>query len=235
VRFDNAALLTVDSGVSDHSDMLEISTTSAPACVLLLGAHCDDIEIGCGATVALMAAAWPETRFVWVTLSSDEVRAAETRRAAERILAPARRREINIAAFRGSYLPHDGPALKDYFESLKTHDPQIVLTHYRHDLHQDHRVTNELTWNTFRNHFVLEYEIPKFDGDLGVPNTFVPVSRAAMKAKVDMLLECFPSQRSRTWFTADTFEALARLRGIECNAPEGFAEAFYARKTRLAI
>ena len=216
--------------------MIELGFFSKPpSTVLLLGAHCDDIEIGCGASVAMMAAAWPDTRFVWVTLSSDDVRAAEARQAAERILARASRRTIRIESFRGSYLPHDGPALKDYFESLKSEDPQLILTHYRHDLHQDHRVTNELTWNTFRNHLILEYEIPKFDGDLGTPNTYVPISRAAMAAKVEMLLDCFPSQRSRAWFTADTFEALARLRGIECNAPEGFAEAFYARKARLTI
>ena len=111
--------------------------------------------------------------------------------------------------------------------------PDLVLTHCRHDLHQDHRITNELTWNTFRNHAILEYEIPKFDGDLGVPNVFFPLTREQMKRKCDVLLDCFPSQRSRQWFTRDTFEALARLRGIECNAPEGYAEAFYGRKISL--
>ena len=163
------------------------------------------------------------------------MRGAETRRAAERILAPAQNRVILTEAFPGSHFPYSGAELKGYFESLKRHDPQLILTHYRGDLHQDHRVTNELTWNTFRDHLILEYEIPKFDGDLGVPNAFVPISRTALEAKVEMLLECFPSQRSRTWFTADTFKALARLRGVECNAPEGFAEAFYARKARLAF
>lgn len=207
----------------------------APKCVLLIGAHCDDLEIGCGGTILRMAAAWPDTRFVWVTLSSDAEREAETRKAAARLLAGAPNSEIRVEAFRWSYFPYDGARIKEYFETFKQVSPDVVLTHYRGDLHQDHRVVNELTWNTFRDHFVLEYEIPKFDGDLGVPNTFVPLDEATLRRKIDVIVECFPSQSSRQWFTRSTFEAIARLRGIECNAPDGYAEAFYSRKCRIGF
>jgi LmbE family N-acetylglucosaminyl deacetylase len=197
---------------------------------MLIGAHCDDIEIGCGGTVMQLVRRYPSAKFVWITLSSDARRAAETRAAAARLLEGARDTVVRVEEFRGSYFPHCGAALKDYFEELKQYAPGLILTHNRHDLHQDHRVTNELTWNTFRNHLILEYEIPKFDGDLGVPNVFFSLTRAEVKRKCDILSECFPSQAERSWFTRDTFEAIARLRGIECNAPEGYAEAFYVRK-----
>jgi LmbE family N-acetylglucosaminyl deacetylase len=202
--------------------------------ILLLGAHCDDIEIGCGGTVMGLVERYPGARFVWVTLSDAE-REAETRRAAAVLLEGAAAAEVFVERFRGSYFPHEGIALKDYVEGLKRFAPDLVLTHFRHDLHQDHRITNELTWNTFRNHAVLEYEIPKFDGDIAVPNTYVPMTRARLERKCRMLMDCFPSQHPRAWFTPDTFQALARLRGIECNAPDGFAEAFYARKLSLAL
>ena len=212
---------------------LTLHGSEGPSCVLLLGAHCDDLEIGCGGTILQMAERWPKTKFVWVTLASEEGRGAETQAAARQLLAGARDPVICVEQFRGSYFPYDGEKLKDYFETLKAHKPELVLTHYRQDLHQDHRVVNELTWNTFRNHLVLEYEIPKFDGDLGIPNTFVPLSVKHLEKKVQVLLECFPSQLHRKWYTRSTFEAIARLRGIECNAPEGYAEAFYGRKNRL--
>ena len=212
---------------------LQFGATTAPT-ILLLGAHCDDIEIGCGGTVMQLARRYPKARFVWVTLSSDAERAAETRAAAERLLRDAREHEVRIEAFPGSYFPASFAALKDYFEGLKALKPDLVLTHFRNDLHQDHRVTNELTWNTFRNHLVLEYEIPKFDGDMGVPNVFFPLTRAELQRKCDIVTECFPSQAKRTWFSRETFEAIARLRGIECNAPDGFAEAFYGRKLCVA-
>ena len=212
---------------------VQLGSSTAP-CILLLGAHCDDIEIGCGGTVMQLARRYPKGRFVWVTLGSDAERAAETRAAAARLLENAREREVRVEEFRTSYFPSDVAALKDYFEGLKAIKPDLILTHFRQDLHQDHRVTNELTWNTFRNHLILEYEIPKFDGDLGVPNVFFSLSRAELKRKCDVLMDCFPSQATRTWFSRDTFEAIARLRGIECNAPEGFAEAFYGRKFCVA-
>ena len=206
-----------------------------PLNVLLLGAHCDDIEIGCGGTVMELVAHYPAARFRWVTLSSDAPREAETRAAANRLLAGASDATINVEKFRGSYFPYCGIELKDYFESMKEFQPDLILTHYRNDLHQDHRTTNELTWNTFRNHLILEYEVPKYDGDFGVPNTFVPLSRTQMRKKCEILLDCFPSQLQRSWFTQDTFESVARLRGIECNAPEGYAEAFYGRKIRFDL
>ena len=213
---------------------LQFDASTAPT-ILCLGAHCDDIEIGCGGTVMQLARRYPKARFVWVTLSSDAERAAETRAAAERLLHGAREYDVHVEEFRGSYFPSCFAELKDYFEGLKALKPDVVFTHFRNDLHQDHRVTNELTWNTFRNHLVLEYEIPKFDGDLGVPNVFIPLTRAELQRKCDIVSECFPSQAKRAWFTRDTFEAIARLRGIECNAPEGFAEAFYGRKLRLNL
>ncbi|MGH8642165.1 MAG: PIG-L deacetylase family protein [Burkholderiales bacterium] len=207
-----------------------LGSDTRPSNILLLGAHCDDIEIGCGGTLMQLVRRYPSSKFMWVTLSSDAQRAAETRAAAARLLAGAKDAVIRVEEFRGSYFPHSGAALKDYFEGLKAFTPDLILTHYRNDLHQDHRVTNELTWNTFRDHLILEYEIPKFDGDLGAPNVFLSLTRAEMKRKCDILTECFPSQAKRAWFTRETFEAIARLRGIECNAPEGYAEAFYVRK-----
>ncbi len=217
--------------------MMELSLGSSrnPACVLLLGAHCDDIEIGCGGTILRITERWPKTRFVWVTLCAEGERAEETRAAANRLLAGVGDTTIRIESFRGSFLPYEGAVLKDYFETLKVYQPDLVFTHYRNDLHQDHRVTNELTWNTFRDHLILEYEIPKYDGDLGSPNTFVALTKKQLTHKTDILLQCFPSQLHRTWFTRNTFEALARLRGIECNAEDGYAEAFYGRKARLSF
>jgi LmbE family N-acetylglucosaminyl deacetylase len=212
---------------------LRLDTTSPR--ILLLGAHCDDIEIGCGGTVLQLARKHPGGHFLWVTLSSDAERAAETRAAAKELLPDVVNAAVRTEGFRGSYFPYCGPELKDYFEGLKAFRPDLILTHYRNDLHQDHRVTNELTWNTFRDHLILEYEIPKYDGDLGQPNAFVPLTREELHRKCDILLECFSSQTKRQWFTRDTFEALARLRGIECNAPEGYAEAYFVRKARLSF
>lgn len=203
--------------------------------ILLLGAHCDDIEIGCGGTVLRLLARYPGARFIWVTLSADDEREAETRAAAGRLLNGAQEAEVIVERFRGSYFPHCGPELKDCVEGLKRFTPDLILTHYRQDLHQDHRIVNELTWNTFRNHAVWEYEIPKFDGDIAVPNVYVPLSRADLERKCQILMECFPSQRSRAWFTPDTFAAIARLRGIECQAAEGYAEAFYGRKICFSL
>ena len=216
--------------------MLHLTCGAKIDSVLLLGAHCDDIEIGCGGTIRNLVAAYPNAQIHWVVLSSDAVRAEETRQAAKRFLSGASRTDVRTEAFTNAFFPHEGAQLKAYFEGLKKElSPDVIFTHYRHDLHQDHRVVNELTWNTFRNHLVFEYEIPKFDGDIGVPNGYSVLTRAQMNFKVEVLLECFESQRSRSWFTASTFEAIARIRGIECNAPEGYAEAFYARKARLFL
>src|SRR5258706_1558486 len=203
---------------------------------LFLGAHCDDIEIGCGGTIQRVVAANPNIRIHWVTLSSNSTREKEARHAAGMLLKGAVNADVRIESFKESFFPYSGADIKAYFERLKREvEPDVVFTHYRQDLHQDHRVVNELTWNTYRNHQVLEYEIPKFDGDLGVPNGFSPLTRAQLDLKTKVILECFESQRAKSWFTPSTFEAIARLRGIECNAPEGFAEAFYVRKMNLGF
>ncbi len=204
--------------------------------VLLLGAHCDDIEIGCAGTLLKLVQRNPDAEYSWITFSSNAERAAETRNAAASLLAGAARKSVRIESFPESTLSTAIIPIKRYFEDVKkTIAPELIFTHYRHDLHQDHRLVNELTWNTFRNHTILEYEIPKFDGDLGVPNVFVPLAECELNSKIELLLDSFPSQRSRSWFTRSTFEAIARLRGIECNAPDGHAEAFYVRKLSFSF
>jgi LmbE family N-acetylglucosaminyl deacetylase len=202
--------------------------------ILCIGAHCDDIEIGCGGTVLRLVRQFPAARFRWVVLSSNDERAGEAQRAAEFFLEGAGKQDIRIESFRESYFPWVGAEIKDYFESLKADiDPDLILTHHRHDRHQDHRLVSELVWNTWRNHLILEYEIPKYDGDLGSPNLLVALDDATAQRKVDGLLDLFPSQRRRAWFDADTFRAVLRLRGMEANAPERFAEGFYATKVVL--
>lgn len=201
-----------------------------PLRLLFLGAHCDDIEIGCGGTALRLAREHPSASFTWVTFASTPERKREAEASAARFLEAAPERRVEVHQFRESYFPFVGAELKDQFETLKAHRPDVVFTHFREDRHQDHRVVSDLTWNTFRDHLVLEYEIPKWDGDLGQPNCFVPLSRALAAQKASLLVECYPSQAQRAWFTADTFSALSRLRGIECNAPEGHAEAFHLRK-----
>ena len=199
--------------------------------VLCIGAHCDDIEIGCGATVLRLAARYPNVEFHWIILSSSPVRSAEARASADRFLRDVKHRVVEIAEFRNSFFPFEGARIKEHFEALKGRiTPDLVFTHARSDLHQDHRLTCDLTWNTFRDHLILEYEIPKFDGDLGRPNFFVPVTTEQYETKVSNILDCFVSQRDKPWFTRDTFMALMRLRGVECNSPSRYAEAFYCRK-----
>ena len=206
----------------------------APLTVLCLGAHCDDLEIGAAGTVLRLLAEHPGSTVHWVVFSSDARREAEARAAAAELLADARAATVEINAFRESFFPQAVAAIKEHFEKIKgSIRPDVVLTHRTADLHQDHRTLGELTWNTFRDHLILEFEIPKYEGDLGQPNLFVPLPRAIAERKVAVLLRCFPSQASRRWFQAATFESLLRLRGIECNAPDGYAEAFHVRK--LAI
>jgi LmbE family N-acetylglucosaminyl deacetylase len=198
---------------------------------LFLGAHCDDIEIGCGGTVLELLARYPNAVIDWIVLSSGKARAAEARRAAKLFLAGARKARVTIKDFRDGFFPMEAAEIKEYFEDTKRSvSPDVVFTHHRDDLHQDHRIVGELTWNTFRDHLILEYEIPKYDGGLGSPNVFVPLTRPSADRKIEIVTKAFESQRSRAWFSADTFNALLRLRGIECNAPHGMAEAYYARK-----
>jgi LmbE family N-acetylglucosaminyl deacetylase len=202
--------------------------------VLCLGAHCDDIEIGAGGTVLRLAEEYPEAEFLWVVFCSNEARKAEAQACAERFLAGAGRKQIRIFDLRDGFLPYSGATVKERFEELKkAFTPDLILTHYRHDLHQDHRIVNELTWNTWRDHLILEYEIPKYDGDLGIPNFFVRLEKDYCDKKIQFILDGYPSQAGRQWFMEDTFRALLRLRGMEGNSPSRFAEAFHSRKACL--
>jgi LmbE family N-acetylglucosaminyl deacetylase len=203
--------------------------------VLCLGAHCDDLEIGCGGTVMKLAEADPSLQVTWVVFSSNDAREAEARVAADEMLRDVKRREVIIKRFRDGFFPSLIGEIKEQFEAIKrTVSPDLVLTHWRGDLHQDHRTIGELTWNTFRDHLILEYEIPKYDGDLGAPNFFVCLDEPLARRKVDTITQSFPSQKGRTWFSDDLFWALMRLRGMEANAPSRYAEAFYCRKVTLA-
>jgi LmbE family N-acetylglucosaminyl deacetylase len=205
-----------------------------PLTILCLGAHADDIEIGCGGTILRLLAERPRTSVHWVVASAHGARAREARRSAARMLRGAASREIRVEAFRDGFLPYDGGRVKEMFEELKQRVmPDLIFTHRSDDAHQDHRLISELTWNTYRDHWILEYEIPKYDGDLGHPNVFVSLPPAIRRKKVRLLLSAFPSQRRRRWFTAATFEGLMRVRGVECAAPDGFAEAFHGRKMIL--
>lgn len=201
--------------------------------ILCLGAHSDDIEIGAGATVLRLVRENPQARVVWVVCAAAGARGAEARASAGRFLEGAGAAEIVLREFRDGHFPHHWAEVKAFLETLKGADPDLVLTHYRDDLHQDHRTLSELTWNTFRDHAILEYEIPKWDGGMGAPNAFVPASVADADRKIATLLECFATQAGKHWFDDLTFRGLMRLRGLECNAPDGLAEAFYARKLRL--
>jgi len=214
---------------------VEIGSALRPQHILCLGAHCDDIEIGCGATISRLLATGPDVSVTWVVMGSTEQRAQEALLSAHTVLGTARKRTVVIKTFRDGFFPYHGAALKEYFEELKgAVTPDLVFTHYRHDLHQDHRVISELTWNTFRDHMILEYEIPKFDGDLGSPNVFMWLDAETCHAKVANILTSFRSQADKRWFREETFFALLRLRGMEANAPSGYAEAFYGRKVVLA-
>ena len=202
-----------------------------PLRVLALGAHADDIEIGCGGTVLWLCEAIESVSMRWVVLGAGGERAGEADDSAAAFAASATSLEVEVCGFRDSFFPSVWAELKEFFERLKSEPaPDLVLTHFRDDLHQDHRVVNELTWNTFRDHAILEYEVPKYDGDLGQPNVFVPLGESVCKRKVDLLLEHFGSQRDRHWFTEDLFLSLLRLRGIECASPTRYAEAYYGRK-----
>jgi LmbE family N-acetylglucosaminyl deacetylase len=202
--------------------------------VLCLGAHSDDIEIGAGGTLLKLAELIPDLEIRWVVFSAPGARAEEARQSADEFLAGVARKQVNVGSFRESYFPSEWVAIKDWFEEVKAKfDPDVVFTHYRDDRHQDHRVLSDLAWNTFRNHLILEYEILKYDGDLGQPNLFVPLSKELCASKIELLLKHFKTQSTKHWFTSDTFEAMHRIRGIECASGTGRAEAFYCRKLVL--
>lgn len=205
-----------------------------PLKILCLGAHSDDIEIGCGGTILKLTGEYPNLNVVWVVFGASGVRIEEAQKSAELFLTGVGKKKILIKNFRDGYFPSQGTEIKDQFEDLKKSiSPDIIFTHYRDDLHQDHRVIEELTLNTFRNHLILEYEIPKYDGDLGRPNFFVQLDEAIALRKIRYLLEAFPTQRNRYWFHEDTFRSLMQLRGIESRSPSKFSEGFYAYKVVL--
>lgn len=201
--------------------------------ILCLGSHSDDIEIGCGGTILRLAEQYPGATFHWVVFSATDVRAEEAQRAASLFTSSGRLEGPVIKTFKDGFLPFAGSEVKAVFEELKDISPDVIFTHNRKDAHQDHRLIADLTWNTFRDHLILEYEIPKYDGDLGQPTFFVPLKTETYQHKIRLIMETFQSQRSKHWFQQETFLSLMRLRGMECNAPSGYAEAFYCRKLVL--
>lgn len=199
--------------------------------VLCVGAHSDDLEIGCGGTLLKLIQANPALEVRWMVFSGAAQRQREAKRSAAFFLQGAGRATVITRKFKDGFFPAQWAAIKAEFERTKrVFNPDLVLTHSRDDRHQDHRVLSDLAWNTFRDHFILEYEIPKYDGDLGQPNVFVTLSREICERKVAGLMNHYATQRSRHWFTPETFNALLRLRGIECASPTGWAEAFHGRK-----
>jgi LmbE family N-acetylglucosaminyl deacetylase len=199
--------------------------------LLCLGAHSDDIEIGCGGTLLRLLAEYTLVDVHWVVFSANGIRNAEAKAGANQFLTNSYTKNILIENFKDGFFPYMGEEIKTYFEKLKQAiSPDIIFTHYRHDLHQDHRLISELTWNTFRNHLILEYEIMKYDGDLGNPNFFVQLDKQVCQDKITHILESFQSQSNHHWFSQDAFFALLKLRGIQCNAKTHYAEGFYCRK-----
>jgi LmbE family N-acetylglucosaminyl deacetylase len=224
-------------GLQLQPSMLKLTLPTLPnsQCkVLCLGAHPDDIEIGCGGTILTLIEANPQAQFNWIVFSANKTRAAEARKSFGQFLKRAPAKKLAIKSFRESFFPYQGAELKEYFEEFKqTFNPDLIFTHCRSDLHQDHRLLSELTWNTFRDHLILEYEIPKYDGDLGAPNVFVPLDKATYEKKVSSILQCFRSQKSKLWFDEGTLMSMLRIRGMESNSTTKYAEAFYCRKMVL--
>lgn len=213
---------------------LSLARSGEQLSVLCLGAHSDDIEIGAGGTLLSLIAAGVQLSVHWCVLSAAGQRASEAEGSARAFLREAKDRRIELAGFEDSYFPEQRRAIKQWLIGLRARTtPDVVLTHTLKDAHQDHREVNQLTWNIFRDHLVLEYEIPKWDGDLGQPNFYVPLTNVVMERKISLLHEHFGTQRSKDWFDKETFQGLARLRGMECRAPEFYAEAFVMRKARL--
>jgi LmbE family N-acetylglucosaminyl deacetylase len=203
---------------------------AAPLKLLFLGAHSDDIEIGCGGTVLKLLASRSNVDVMWVVFSSSEQREREARTSASLFLGQAKQNVI-VRKFRDGFFPYQGTEIKEFFEELKKKvNPDLIFTHYRDDRHQDHRTISDLTWNTWRQHLILEYEVPKYDGDLSSPNCFVPLDGNTCARKIKYICDVFQSEANKAWLTEDTFRAMLRLRGVECAAPDQYAEAFYSRK-----
>jgi LmbE family N-acetylglucosaminyl deacetylase len=212
---------------------LNLPAKAKPLKILCLGAHSDDIEIGCGGTILRLLSDRKDVEIFWVVFGASNQREQEARDSAALFLGHAKHKQVIVKKFRDGFFPFEGAKIKEHFEELKATKPNIIFTHQRKDAHQDHRLLAELTWNTFRNHLILEYEIPKYDGDLGQPNFFVPLERNIYEQKVEYLMRAFATQRSKQWFDRDTFLGLMRLRGMECVSDSGHAEAFYCRKVAL--
>ena len=203
--------------------------------VLAIGCHSDDVEIGCGGTILSLIRDRRDLEVTWVVLGAKGDREAEARASAEQFLEGAGRAEIVVHGFKDAYMPFHGEAVKEAFEGLKRAKPDLVLTHTRDDRHQDHRLACELTWNTFRDHLILEYEVPKWDGDLGRPNVFVPLDDELVERKLELVLRHFPTQAGKHWYDEETFRGLMRLRGLECASSSRYAEAFYSPKAVLMM
>lgn len=203
--------------------------------ILCLGAHSDDIEIGCGGAILTLLEQYSQVSVDWVVFSSSADRELEARESAEVFLAGSLKSRVVVKSYRDGFFPFDGAQIKDDFEALKkSPSPDLILTHHRDDRHQDHRVVSDLTWNTFRDHLILEYEIPKYDGDLGHPNFFVPLTEHVCAKKIETIQKCFRTQKQKHWFDDLTFRSIMRLRGVESNSPTRYAEAFYCRKALLS-
>lgn len=202
--------------------------------ILCLGAHPDDIEVGCGGTIQRLIEEVHETHFFWIVFSGDGKRGKEAYEGARVFLNKVKSKKIDVQQFRESYFPFIGARIKDYFEKLKKEfSPDIIFTHYTNDAHQDHRLVSNLTWNTFRDHFILEYEVPKYDGDLGNPNLYVHLNESDVQRKIEYICDIFRTQKEKQWFTEETFRSILRIRGVESNSPSKYAEAFYCRKIVL--
>lgn len=202
--------------------------------ILCLGAHSDDIEIGCGGTVLRLGREYANLELYWVVFTADGEREQEAVRSAHLFLSAVQQKTVVVNQFKNGFFPYQGEEIKEYFERLKSaFSPDLIFTHYRHDLHQDHRLISELTWNTYRDHWILEYEIPKYDGDLGSPNLFVSLDETICRQKVPYILKSFKSQQDKHWFEEDTFWALLRIRGVEAGAEGKYAEGFHCRKAVL--
>ncbi len=211
-------------------------SVKSPRRVLCLGAHADDIEIGCGGTLLRLAANHPGLDIGWCVFSGSVERRKEAVQSARTMLPGLQPSLLLVEKFRESHFPDRWEAIKDACEGIrKRFEPDLIFTHYRGDRHQDHRVLSDLTWNTFRNHAIVEYEIPKFDGDFGAPNVFVPLEPRLAKRKVRGIIQGFPSQSNKHWFTEDLLFSVLRIRGMECASTSGYAEAFYGRKIVLGL
>ena len=199
--------------------------------ILCLGAHADDIEIGCGGTVLKIIGEVPKSQFRWVVFSGDEERAKEAQRSAALFLKETSRKKLQIQNKRESYFPFIGADIKDSFEELKKEfSPDLIFTHYSKDAHQDHSLLSDLTYNTFRDHLILEYEVPKYDGDIGNPNTYICLDKTIVQKKIDIICSTYQTQSQKQWFDEETFRSILRIRGVEANSPSKYAEAFYCRR-----